>query len=95
MLDFKYIEEKFKEEEFDILKYEKYYWDNPNKIYFNFKNRIRKYIERDWSGLGIQFTCGLENNRLFIKVWTDTYDPPFGFEHCYDLNMLGSMRYVM
>ena len=95
MLDFKYVEEKFKEEEFDILKYEKYYWENPNKIYFNFKNSIRKYIEREWGGFGFKFTCGLEKGILYIKVWTDTYDPPFGFEHCYDLNMLGSMRYIM
>ena len=46
-MEITYVEEKFKEEEFDILKYEKYYWENPNKIYFNFKNSIRKYIERE------------------------------------------------
>lgn len=91
MLDFNLVKQRFDEEAFKIIKDQLYFYDNYTRVLFEFRTKMKNYIQNNWSDF--VFNCGLSNNCIYYKVQYNK-EIPFGFETVFDLNLLEKTRFI-
>ena len=95
MVNFKYIQQKFEEQLYDILKYELLYYKDDETLYRNLVDRFQNFIDLYWSNFNIDYNFtksyyGAINLRIQFNE-----DPSFGFEFCFDVELMKSQFFAV
>lgn len=94
MLNFTKVKENFETHALDILKYEVYYHKDDEVIFDNFVDRMNGWISLSWSRHDCDIKYNIEDNIILMKVQFKG-EIPFGFEYCFDLNIIKLAIYIV
>lgn len=92
MLNFKLIEEKFRQQLEDIVIYEVQYYIQDSMVWQNLCDRFGEYLDLFYNKYDIEWKLTtFPSGTGIVRIEFD-YDPPFAFEYYIDLNIYRNTR---